>query len=499
MGVCTAVIWEITEPFIFVYIFARHWLLLKNGVKANAKLCLLFCAMLVIPLALWDDYRLFVTQSYIYASMHLGDLSTIYPEYTTYSKLEYLHRFVMKNKVFWVVALCSFFVVLSSIPRSKIYIVPTLFIVGSLLLVGLTYFPFVHYQLYLVYAVLFSLPFSLHALEKYYFNRGIVMVLILFLSIVNAIEYEPYKWALKSLKDYTNSIDGVKDAVGKNDVYSIGGSAVGINSPLPFCDCETQFMLDVKRCQSNGVGNSLSEHNTKYIFIDEREKIIERLSHESKYFIVSNYQQVEGLPLKVASKWGYTDGLHATLDTPIHGEYNISHFVSGQVPIFTKELIENDVYYFHQRSPAVHLLELDNDKIVTASNKQFNNANSIFYPEQVNFEGKIVFLGTLVNATDGSTNVKLFWKKLDEFHLDLAAFVHLFDENDIYIDGINFNDFKWLSTKGYPLGEVLSYSFNLPKNRNIKSLNLGWFDNANWSSRLNVGSSTYHSIYTEDW
>ena len=498
-----AIIIELPLLFAFCVCFFND---LRRFVLIYKKALLFFGAIIIVCLIFSRNYHQFFCQSYIYGPIMLNQFSKISPSASFVNNLNLLIPFIKDNLAFWITGLISSIVLLLALKNNKNYLVPLMFLAGAVVLVLIAPFPFIHYQAYCVWAVLFSLPYLISICINSWPHRKILLFVIFFLLAASgALTFQRYEFPFQNLKGYATEIDRIRGIIGENKLASFGGSSINIESDFPLWSGELQFVYGTKALQTNTARTTLKDKATKFVFIDPRENIKKALYGEDGYFIKANYQKCHGLPLMIASKWAYLGPGQRTINIEIAGKFKVMPFsnISNSITLDNYKLKSFQTLYLKQGPhsiksalPAALLIEFDSAKINSESFDNLNGSKYEFMPLNQDFSGKFELLGAIKYEKSGKAFYRFFWKALSDINDGLMAFHHFYGSGGNYINGINVDPTDgWYDIRALKSGEVISYEFSVDLNKEYKSMDIGWYYEQDWSRRIPCGAGTFYRMY----
>jgi hypothetical protein len=481
------------EPCLFFAFLFCFFDDIKRSILEHKSGFSVIAFFISIYLIFSGSYHRFFMRSYVYPS----NTSEVFPASTVnyMSKLDFILFYYKFNPAFWVIGLISFATLLFYFKKNRTYLAPLMFLFGSFLLIVSTLkmvFPYVHYQLYYVWAVLFSLPYFIGLCVKNFPKRDLFIFTIIFLSAVTGIfTFEHFSYPYKPLKGYATEIDRVRNFIGNNGLASFGGSSIIIKSDSP-------------DCYSKDIVNTLKTKGTKFIFIDQRNNIKTDLDNESRYFISSNYEICPDLPLMIASKWVYIVPGQQYINIDIAGKYKIAPIPNknNMITFDNKKLnnfqivdLKRGQHSVRSSQPAALLIEFNSDKI---SSESFNNiylSNYEFIPLNRLFSGKFELLGVIKYEKSNKLFYHIFWKALSDIDSELMTFHHFCDISGNSLAGVNIDPADgWYDIRSVKKDEVISYDFSIDKNDKLRSLNIGWYFKQDWNMRLRYDDSTFFTL-----
>jgi len=492
------------EPLVmFVFLF-RNFSQVKRFV-VKYRITLLFIVLLgVIYLIFSNDYHRFFNQCYIRAANCYVRLPDLFPEFSSANKLEFITRSAKYNITFWPFGLTSFIGLLWHCRKDKKYLLPIALFLGAVALLCASIVPFFQYQLFLVWAILFSMPYFIGICCRVFpEKKRLIFLIIFFLSLTQIFTFKHYAFPSKSLKAYAQDIDDVQQVVGDSGLISMNGSSITVKSDLPFCDNSQQFRCYKEYCQSENVENVLKNKATKFVFFDQRESIKSELTNKDGYFIKSNYQKCRDLPLMISSKWIYLEPGRQIANSPIQGEYRVFLFTEKGNKVFIdgKELTDSQIlkfqdgYVLETKKPAVLLIEYNTDKISSESLNSLDKNSLIFIPLNQVFADKFKLLGLIYYQKENRLFYRFFWKSLTNIDNDLMVFHHFTDESGNYITVVNIDPTDgWYDVKSLDKNEIITYDFSVDCNEQYEFINVGWYFEEDWDRRLEYNNSTFFQI-----
>jgi hypothetical protein len=104
-------------------------------------------------------------------------------------------------------------------------------------------------------------------------------------------------------------------------------------------------------------------------------------------------------------------------------------------------------------------------------------------------------LGVLRYKSSGKYSCRFFWKALSNVD-GLKAFHHFRGSSDNFIFGLNIDPSdNWYKINVLKPGEIFSYGLIYDMDRNIRSMDIGWFNERDWSKRIPYGTGTFFKLY----
>jgi hypothetical protein len=410
------------------------------------------------------------------------------------NKLGFILFYFKFNPAFWLIGLISFATLLFYFKKDRIYLTPLMFLSGAILLIGtsIILFPYIHYQLYYFWAVLFSLPYFIGLCVKVFPKRDVLIFTIIVLSAATGIfTFEHFSYPYKPLIEYAAEIDHVRNVIGGNGLASFGGSSITIKSEAP-------------DCYSKDIVNTLKTKGTKFIFIDQRNNTITGLTYESRYFIRSNYEKCPGLPLMIASRWHYLDPDTKYIPVEIEGYHKILLFTkNANIVILDGRKLTNDQVLYLKRGEhtikanrsAALLIEYNSRKTSSESLYNLNLSKYEFIPLNKYFSGKFELLGVLKYEKSNKLFYHIFWKALSNIDTELMAFHHFCDISGNSLAGVNIDPADgWYDIRSIKKDEMISYDISVDKNDKFRSVHIGWYFKQDWNLRLRHYDSTFFTL-----
>jgi hypothetical protein len=428
-------------------------------------------------------YRISIYQSYIYPFILKGN----YPYFASLpwrDNLSVLLRSVRDYTAFWGTGLFSGLLLGYQIKRDRFLLVPFSLMLGALALIinsCFTVSPYVQYQFYLIWAILFSLPFSLNVFKQLFPSyRYPLLFVFLAVSCLSIFTYTHYSWPYRDLRGYINTAQKVKEIVGSDGVILFQGTGIIIKSAVPpSYDSWINYRFVEKRSKFNNLEQAVKGSAPNFVLLDERERLKSFLPDNDKRFIMGNYQKCPALPLMISSKW----------------------VILGREP-FDPALLKKDGYRYkifeaqNNRRPSVALIEFNSDKISSSSYIQSNLSSYRLIPVEKNFADKFRLLYVLIFNGRGQRYCRIFWEASKDNNDELMAFHHLRDNKGNYIDGINVDPTDgWYDIGQIKRGEIISYGISVGQNDKSKSLDIGWYFKNDWNARLPLGNLTFYRLY----
>jgi len=493
------------EPFLMLAFLLCCFKEIQQFVLKRKKILIISTFLLAIYFIFSKSYHQFFYQCYIYAYMLFKKVPFLFPEFSHTDKSNFIIQYIKHNITFWLLLPVLFISFLGYLKKDKRYLVPLAFLIGGSFVVVGGFFPFVHYHLYLVWGILFSMPYFINLCCKRFPQKRIFIFLIIFLlSLSSIFTFQHYSWPYKSLKAYASMIEEVQEVVGDKGIASFNGALINIPTDLPFCDNTLQFRGDEQICQSKNIKNVFKNKKTKFIFIDQRETVKKILTNKDGYFIKSNYQECFHLPLMISSKWIYLKLGRQTINFSIHGEYKVFLFTNEENQVFFNKTSLSDYqilnlsgdYVLETEKPAVLLIEYNTNKINSKSLASLNISNLTFIPLNQVFADKFKLLGLVHYQKDDQFFYRLFWEVLSDINNELRAFHHFRDKEESYLSGINVDPSNgWYDINDLGQGEIITYQFSVEKSDKYKSLDIGWYFEENQSKRLKYNNSSFYRFF----
>jgi len=360
--------------------------------------------------------------------------------------------------------------------------------------------PYLQYQLYCVWAILFALPYFISICCEVFPKRKLfIFLLISLLALSEFFTYGHYLWPTKPLKIYAEEIDRVRQAIGQDGLASLGGASINIPTVLPYCDHSPGLRADY-----NDIRSTLKVKAVKFIFIDQRWEIKSNLFGEDGYFIAANYQICRDLPLMIASKWVYLVPGQQYINIDIAGKYKIAPIPNknNMITFDNKKLnnlqivdLKRGKHSISSSQPAALLIEFNSDKTCSESFYNIYLSNYEFIPLNKTFSEKFELLGVLKYEKFNKIFYHIFWKALSDIDSELMTFHHFCDINGNSLAGVNIDPTDgWYDIKSIKKDKLISYEFSIDKNEKIKSMHIGWYFKQNWNLRLGYDDSTFFTL-----
>lgn len=492
------------EPFLMAGFLLAHFERLKRFYVQNSRVLIVSAAIMVLIAVFSGVYHRFFYMSYIFIPSFMSNL----PHFSVRASLDFLLLYVWINIAFWVTGIVSFAATIANIRKDRKMIVPAMMLAGTFLYLIVSIFalcPYIQYQLYCIWAILFSLPFLVDICRDAFPKRTFIVFLIAcLLALSGYFTYGHFWWPTTPIKKYAEEIDRTRTVVGKEMVASLGASTIDIPNAMPYLDQQPGYRKDYPNFR-----DTLIKKAVPFIFIEQKEVFQGMLSifPDDGHFIYANYQECQGLPgaLMIASKWAYTDKGTTTFQIAIKGNYKILLLSKpgADASIDGRKLKNVQVMYLGtgdhiiiSTQPAVVLMDHYSEKASSESMYDLSRSGYDLFPVDKVFSDKLELLGVLRYKRSGMYFYRFFWKALSNIDGQLDAFHHFRGSSDNFVSGINVDPGgRWYKISGLKPGEVFSYGFLADMDPNIRSMDIGWFYEQDWSKRVPYGTGTFFKLY----
>ncbi len=423
--------------------------------------------------------------------------------YSFGGNMDFLLIFVRHNIAFWLTGLASFLTLLFYIKRNKTYLIPLMFLAGTFLVIVNGFIvtgPYLQYQLYFAWAILFALPYFISiCCEVFPKRRSIIFSIILLLALSGSFTYGHYIWPSKPLKTFAAEIDLVRQAIGKDGLASLGGASINIPTVLPYPDTRPGLRDDYTNIRS-----PLIEKAAKFIFLDQRMGIKRELFGEDGRFIAANYQICRGLPLMIASKWIYVDPDLKNIPVDIGGSCKVILFKRSNTNVAIDDRILKNVQVLYLArgehalkadGPAALLIEYNSNRTCSESLYNLDLSKYEFIPLNGSFSGIFELLGVIRYKKSNKLFYRLFWKVQSGVNDELMAFHHFCDTSGNSVAGANIDPTDgWYDIRSLKKDEVISYDLSVDNNEKYSSMNFGWYFKKDWNIRLGYNGTTFYKL-----
>lgn len=492
----------VIEPLLMLAFLISHFEEIKQFVLKYRTALILGSSLFVLYAIFSASYHRFLYWSYLYIPAIVK--SAVIYRYTLNAKLIFLMMYIYHNIAFWLTGVVSFAAITANIRKDRNLLVPCMFIAGTFLYLFISIFtlvPYLQYQLYCIWAILFSLPYFISICCEIFPRRKILIFSVIFLLALSGFfTYGHYWWPTVPLKTYAAEIDRVREVIGREGLASVGGSTINIPTAFPYSEHTPIFHPDFTDLRS-----TLIKKSTKFIFIDQNINIKHPIIPvEDRYFIWSNYLKCPDLPLMIASKRIYLEPGQNNIDIEIAGQYKTLLIAGNDNPVILdgQKLQGSKVLYLKRgwhtaitAQPAVLLIKINSDKINLECFNDINRANFEFIPLNKVFSGKFELLGMIKYKRSDKLFYQVFWKTLSDVTGELMTFHHFCDSNGDYMTGADIDPTDgWYDIRALKSGEMISYEFSVDMNKKYKSMDIGWFYKQDWSKRIPFGAGTFYRM-----
>jgi hypothetical protein len=324
------------------------------------------------------------------------------------------------------------------------------------------------------------------------------------LALSGYFTYGHYWWPTTPIKIYANEIDGIRAAIGTEEIASLGVATINIPNAMPYLDQQPGFRKDYPNFR-----DTLIKKSVPFVFIEQKEVFRDMLSiiPEDGHFIFANYQECQEFPgaLMIASKWAYADKGTTNFQIAIKGSYKILLLSRSGADVWIdgRKLKNVQIMYLgagdhviKAAEPAAVLMDHYSNKVSSESMYDLIRSKHDIIPVGQAFSDKFELLGVLRYKKSGKYFYRFFWKALSNVDGQLRVFHHFRGSSDNFMYGLNIDPAdQWYNINLLKPGEVFSYSLLADMDRNIRSMDIGWFYEQDWSRRVPCGTGTFFKLY----
>ena len=490
------------EPLLMAGFLLAHFEKIKSFFRQYGKASIISAAAMILAAVFSGGYHRFFYQSYVFVPVFLSGL----PHFAVRSSMEFLIQYARHNAAFWLTGIVSFVAITANIRKDRNALIPGTFMAGTFLYLFVSIFtlaPYLQYQLYCVWAILFSLPYLTDICRNAFPKKMFIVFLIAFLLALSGyFTYGHYWWPTTPIKIYADEIDRIRVVIGKEEIASLGAATINIPNAMPL-DQQPGYRKEYRNFRDNLVKKAVP-----FIFIDQKEVFQQMLSinPEDGHFISANYQECREFPgaLMMASKWAYADKGNTNFQVAIRGNYKLLLLSKPgtDVRLDDRKLKNVQIMYLgagdhiiKATQPAVILMDHYSDKVSSDGMHDLSRSNYDLFPLDEVFSDKLELLGVLRYKSSGKYSCRFFWKALSNVD-GLKAFHHFRGSSDNFIFGLNIDPSdNWYKINVLKPGEIFSYGLIYDMDRNIRSMDIGWFNERDWSKRIPYGTGTFFKLY----
>ena len=488
------------EAALIVVLTVTQFALLRSRLRRHS-VAIATGVLILGGLAAWSAaYRLFVQRTYV-------DTLQMMAVYPSNDGAEFLLTCLERNLGFWLLSALGVVMIAEGLSGHwRRYLLPLSLLAAAGVLLYASSFPYLHYQLYLVWAALLALPFAVRAAGDLLEGGTTAAFAVCAIAVLSSLRtFQPFAFPHQSLPDYARTVDRAQRAIGSEAVGFVGGTLISASSVWPQDPINGyKYHRDYVLEQRWRMRDLLQQTDAKFVF-DPRALISQQALPADRLFIGQHYRETASLPLLIASQWQWMPAGRSSFPIEMGGRYRARVFGDGAGATRIDGIaagggaivqLDRGAHRLDATTPGVMLMEFASPAIASVDWQDAAAAQTAAYKEvDADFSAAFRLLGVLRLAEGDGEVFHFFWQKTGTVDAELLAFHHFRDGAGNFLRAENIDPgAAWYSLRELPVGHRFAYRVRVPRRLGARTLDVGLYHRDDIGERLLCGGNTYVTI-----